>query len=135
MTTTDSHAVATSRPGVGKAANITLWVLQVLLAVQFLFAALGKFTGNEQMVSTFDKIGAGAWFMYLVAVLELAGVVGLLVPRLSGLAALGFVGLMIGATITEAVVGGFVALPIVLLVLAAIVAWGRRDRTRELLGR
>ncbi|HEX6076888.1 MAG TPA: DoxX family protein [Micromonosporaceae bacterium] len=132
MTTTDSNA-AVSRAGVGKAANIALWVLQALLAFNFAFAAIGKFTGNEQMVATFDKIGWGDWFMYVIAVLELAGVVGLLIPRLSGLAALGFVGLMVGAVITEAVVGGFVVFPLVLLVLAAIVAYGRRDRTAALL--
>jgi uncharacterized membrane protein YphA (DoxX/SURF4 family) len=125
---TDTTAARPSR-----VANIALWALQALLAFNFAFAAIGKFTGNEQIVATFDKIGAGDWFMYVIAVVELTGAAGLLIPRLSGLAALGFIGLMIGAAITEAAVGGLVAVPAVLLVLAAIVAYGRRGRTRDLL--
>ena len=82
--------------------------------------------------------GIGQWFRYVVGALELAGGVGLLVPRLAGLAALGLVGLMIGAGYTQVVVlqnPVFVITPIILGVLAAVVAWGRRDSVARLLGR
>jgi uncharacterized membrane protein len=46
----------------------------------------------------FATIGIGQWFRYVVGALELAGAVGVLIPRLSGLAALGLIGLMAGAT-------------------------------------
>jgi hypothetical protein len=56
------------------------------------------------------------------------------VPRLTGLAALCFVALMIGAVIATLAVGGgmLAVIPAVVLVLVAIVAWGRRDSTRAL---
>jgi hypothetical protein len=53
--------------------------------------------------------------------------VALFVPLLTGLAALAFVGLMAGAVVTEAfVTGGGVVMPLVLLMMSAAIAWGRR---------
>jgi hypothetical protein len=69
----------------------------------------------------------------VVGMLELAGAVGVLIPRLSGLAALGLVGLLAGATLTNVLVlGASPLLPIGLLVVSALVAWGRWPRTRTL---
>jgi uncharacterized membrane protein YphA (DoxX/SURF4 family) len=116
-----------------RAANAVLWVLQVLAALCFLVAALGKFTGAEPIVATFDAIGVGDWLRYLVGVLETLGALALLVPRLAGLAALAFVGLMVGAAYTELVIAdGSGALPLVLLLMCAVVAWGRWRRTAQL---
>ena len=47
------------------------------------------------------KGGAGQWFRYLVGILELAGAIGLLIPRLAAPAALGLLGVMIGAFFTQ----------------------------------
>jgi uncharacterized membrane protein len=66
----------------------------------------------------------------------IGGAVGVLVPRLSGLAALGLVCLMVGATLTNLfVLGTSPLLPVGLLVVSALVAWGRWPRTRNLLAR
>jgi hypothetical protein len=56
------------------------------------------------------------------------------VPRLTGLAALCFVALMTGAVIMTLAIGGgaLAAIPATVGVVAAIVAWGRRDSTRRL---
>ena len=56
---------------------------------------------------------------------------------LTGLAAACFVALMIGAVIATLAIGGGVlaAIPATVLVVAAIVAWGRRDSTRQLVAR
>ena len=125
-------APATSR---GRALNIALWTLQVLLAFQFAMAGLSKVFGDPAMVNMFATIGVGQWFRYLVGALEIAGAVGVLVPRLSGLAALGLVCLMAGATLTNLfVLGASPLLPLVLLVVSALAAWGRRERTKALLG-
>ncbi len=75
----------------GRAVNIALWVLQVLLALLFAMAGVVKVIGDPAAVEVFATIGIGQWFRYLVGVLEIAGAVGVLVPRLSGLAALGLV--------------------------------------------
>lgn len=84
------------------------------------------------MIEAFDEIGAGHWLRYLVGMLEVAGSVGLLVPRLSGVAALGLASLMIGAVITNIIISAFSILAVILLLLSAAVAWGRRDRLRAL---
>lgn len=60
---------------------ITLWVLRILAAALFLFAAAGKLTSRPAMVAEFDAVGFGQWFRYAVGLLELAGVGLVLAPR------------------------------------------------------
>lgn len=116
----------------GRGANIGLWVLQVLLAVFFLAAAAGpKLFGEQTAVQMFAEIGAGQWFRYLVGALELAGAIGLLIPRRAAMAALGLVGLMVGAALTQLFIldGGLLALtPVILGALCGLIAWARRPQ-------
>lgn len=124
---------ASARPTArGRAGNVALWAVQVVTAGWFLLAAAGKFAGAEQIVATFDALGVGDWFRYLIGVLEIAGAIALLVPRLAGLAGLAFVALMVGATLTQLIViGGGVVMPLAGLVLSTTIAWGRwRSTTR-----
>jgi uncharacterized membrane protein YphA (DoxX/SURF4 family) len=116
--------------------TIVLWILQVLLAAEFFYSGFLLFSGGST-VRTFDAIGVGQWLRYLTGVLEIAGAIGLLVPRLAGLAALGLAGVMVGATATEIFVldNGNPVLPLALLVVSAAVAWFRRGSTMALLGR
>ena len=120
--------------GRGRAVKyVALWALQAVLALMFAMAGLAKVFGDPAMVEMFATIGIGQWFRYLVGTLELAGAVAVLVPRLSGLAALGLVGLMAGATLTNVLVlGTSVLAPISLMLASALVAWGRWPRTRTL---
>lgn len=116
-----------------------LWTVQILVGLFIVIAsAAPKLFGEATAVEIFTEIGAGQWFRYLVGVLELLGGVGLLVRRTAGAAALGLVGLMIGAAYTQAFVlggGALVITPILLGVLAGIVAWARRHEIGALLGR
>jgi uncharacterized membrane protein YphA (DoxX/SURF4 family) len=80
-----------------RALNIALWAMQALLALMFAMAGLSKVFGGSAMVEMFATIGIGQWFRYVVGALEIAGAAGVLVPRLSGLAALGLLCLMAGA--------------------------------------
>jgi hypothetical protein len=59
------------------------------------------------------------------------------VPALTGLAATCFVALMVGAVIMTWAIGGgtLVAIPATVGVVAAVVAWGRRDSTYQLVTR
>jgi uncharacterized membrane protein YphA (DoxX/SURF4 family) len=125
---------ATSRPTISRAANIALWTLQVLLAAVYAFSAYGKLTADAQNVAGFEAMGLGIPGMYTIGALELAGAIAMFIPRLTGLAALCFVALMIGAVIITAAIGGgaLVAIPATVGVVAAVVAWGRRDSTRRL---
>ena len=113
--------------------TIALWALQALLAIMFAMAGLAKVFGDPAMVEMFAAIGMGQWFRYVVGALEIAGAVGMLIPQLSGLAALGLVCLMAGATLTNVLVlDASPLLPLVLLAVSALVAWGRWPRTRTL---
>ncbi|HEY2762884.1 MAG TPA: DoxX family protein [Pseudonocardiaceae bacterium] len=119
--------------GTSRGRNITLWVLQGVLALVFVLTALLKFTGSPQAVAVFEAMGTAGWLPYVIGVLEVAGAVALLIPRLSGLAAVAFVALMVGAVLTHLIWGGPVVLEIVLLILCVVVAYGRRSATSELL--
>lgn len=134
-TNSASRSSATLRRGApGRTANVALWVLQVLMAAAFVMAAVTKFTRYPDTVEAFQQIGLGDWFMYLIGALELAGALGLLIPRLSGLAGLALVGLLIGAVVTQLLVAEPVTavIPGVYLIAVAAIAWGRRARTAEL---
>ena len=113
--------------------TIALWALQALLAIMFAMAGLAKVFGDPAMVEMFATIGIGQWFRYVVGALEIAGAVVVLIPQLSGLAALGLLCLMAGATLTNVLVlGTSPLLPIALMLVSAMVAWIRWPRTRTL---
>lgn len=120
-----------------RAATITLWVLQVLLAAVFAFAAYSKLTAAPEVVAGFAAMRMNATWMYTIGVLELAGAIAMFVPLLTGLAALCLVALMIGAVVITLATGGGAAalLPAVVGVVAAVVAWGRRGSTSALVAR
>ena len=113
--------------------TIALWALQVVLALLFAMAGFAKVFGDPAMVEMFATIGVGQWFRYVVGALEIAGAVAMLNSQLSGLAALGVVCLMAGAILTYVLVlGTSPLLPLVLMAVSALVAWGRWPRTRTL---
>ena len=118
----------------GKIINVGLWILQIGAAGMFLMVGFFKLSGDPRMVGLFDAIGLGQWFRYLTGSLEVLGALLLLIPRLSGLGALMLFGVMIGAVVTHVViVGGSPLMAIILLVVTGVVAWGRRQRTMNIL--
>jgi putative oxidoreductase len=131
-----AHAATTgTKHQAGWALSATLWVVQVGAAVMFLMSAWPKLSGAPQMVAFFHAIGFGQWFRYLTGSMELAGAALILVPALSGVGALILFCVMVGALTTHALMGGSPVAAAVLLLAAAFVAWGRRDRTAQLLRR
>lgn len=122
-----------------RAASIGLWTAQVLLAALFVFAGINKLLGlQEEMIRQFARIGLGTWFRYFVGTLELAGGLGLLIPRLSGLAALGLAGVMVGAIFTHILVLPpvyFAAFPAIFAAGFLLIARARRSEIRTLLAR
>ena len=107
-----------------------LWALQGVLGVFFVVAsAAPKLFGETSTVKTFEDMGAATWFRYFIGLVELAGGIGLLVPRLAGLAAAGLALLMVGAAITQAFIlhgGALTITPIVLFMILVFIAWSRR---------
>ena len=112
--------------------NIALWIVQILLALLFLFA------GGVKLIQPIEELTAQmplpGWFVRFIGVVEVLGGIGVLVPwlvrvepGLTPLAAAGLVILMIGATVfTVLYASTLMALfPLVVGLLAAFVAYGR----------
>ena len=112
--------------------NIVLWIVQVLLALLFLFA------GGMKLLLPLEKltgpIAVPGWFIRFIGVAEVLGALGLILPSwlrirpgLTPLAAAGLVIIMIGA-IAITLAGGerfAAALSAIVGLLAAFVAYGR----------
>jgi putative oxidoreductase len=114
--------------------NGSLWVVQVFGAILFFIAGFAKLSGDEQMVQMFTAVGLGQWFRHVTGLIEVASAILLLIPALSGIIALLAVPMMIGVILTQVlIIGGSPALPIGLLIIASIVAWGRKETTLELI--
>ncbi|WP_406860282.1 DoxX family protein [Streptomyces sp. HUAS MG47] len=133
---TTTSATAASARRLGRKADISVRVLQWVLALFFAVASAGpKLIGHSSAAEGFDTIGWGDWFMYTVGGLELAGAIGLVIPVLSGAAATALIGLMAGAFVFTLTFfdGQNAATPVIFAVLLAVVAWIRRDQNVRLL--
>jgi putative oxidoreductase len=128
---------ATSRPFAGRpvavAVDVLMWTIQVLLAAYFVYSASLLF--GDGLVGKFTEIGFGQWLRYVTGVLELAGAIGLVIPFLSGLAAIGLTGVMAGAVATELFLldNGEASLPAMLGGVALAIAVSRRNTVRAAL--
>ncbi len=109
-----------------------LWTVQVLLALLFLFAGGVKLV--MPIAELTKQMPLPGWFLRFIAVAEVAGALGLVLPGLlriapglTPLAAAGLVIIMIGATIVTVQTGGgaMALIPFVVGVLALFVAYGR----------
>lgn len=119
---TGASSVASSRRGGVRSRTVTvlLWVARAALALVFLGAGGSKLAGEAAMVDMFADISAGQWLRLVVGGLEVAGAVGVLVPRVALPAAAGLALLMVGATLTNLLVLG--ESPVVTLVLGVLAA-------------
>ena len=119
--------------------NILLWIIQILLALLFLFG------GGVKLVTTADQwqtqvqtlpevMRFSHGFMVFIGVVEVLGGLGLVLPGivrkwkgLTALAALGLTIVMIGAVVVSAMAFGMKAaiLPLVTGLLCVFVAYGR----------
>ncbi|MGC3001721.1 DoxX family protein [Streptomyces sp. G35A] len=120
----------------GRRGRNALRGLQVLLALFYAIAsALPKLIAHSSAVESFDRMGWGSAGMYAIGALELAGAIGLLVPVLQSVAAMGLGAMMVGAFVVQTTMfdGQYAATPLVLLVPLAFIAWARRSRNADLL--
>ena len=113
--------------------NITLWVLQVLLAL--VFAAHGiMFLNPPPDIAVLMNESMPRWFQLFLGVAEVAAAVGLILPgitkvlpQLVSAAAAGIVIVMVGATIWHIARAEYssAAITALLLVMAAFTAYTR----------
>ncbi|WP_194837154.1 DoxX family protein [Nocardia sp. XZ_19_369] len=119
---------ATYRPG--KVRNRVLWTLQILLGLFFIIASGGPklVIPNTLMENAPENLTIPLGLLIFIGVVEVAGGIGLMVPRLSALAAAGLSVLTVLAAATQAFIADKPAMAIFPLVLAAIFAWIAYER-------
>ena len=139
MTPNDAATLAVTQNGTnlqrGRASLIALWLTQVALAVMFLMAGGSKLAGVPAMVSLFDALGLGQWFRYVTGLIEVASGIALLVPSAALFGAMLLIPTMLGAVAANLFLGQSPAAPLVLLLVAAAVAWTRRNQLQGLFSR
>ena len=84
------------------ARSVLTWLLRLLLAAAFVAAGSAKLGQQPDVVRAFGSTGLPGWLFYLVAGAEVLGGLALLVPRLGRAAALGLLGIMLGAVLLHA---------------------------------
>lgn len=116
-------------------ANVTLWIVQGLLACLFLF------TGAVKVFAPLEKlqgpVAFPGWFYRFLGFAELLGALGLVLPgllriqrALTPIAAAGLLLIVTGATVITLETGlgaAMAVIPFVAALLTATVAYGRRD--------
>jgi len=113
--------------------NIALWIVQVLLALLFLFAGVMKFVMPIEEMTKQMPVAIPGLFLQFIGVCEILGGLGLILPGLfrvktwlTPLAAAGLFIIMIGATVISLKLGvSFAISPLLAMLLSAFVAYGR----------
>jgi len=109
--------------------NILLWIVQILLALLFVFAGVMKL-----IFPTPPEVPLPDWFLKFIGLCELLGGVGLVLPGLfrrqqflTPLAAIGLTIIMIGAVVFSVKFFGFkyAISPLITGLLCAFVAYAR----------
>ena len=117
----------------GRKLNVLLWVLQVLLALLFMFAGVMKFVMPVEEMT--KQIALPGWFLHFIGASEILGAIALILPGilrlrtgLTALAAAALVIIMIGATAVNLKIGqrGAALITVVVGLLLAFVAYNRR---------
>ena len=107
---------------------IAATILSVLLAAVFLAAGVPKLVGAEPLILQAAAMrGFPEWIRIVVAVVEVIGAIGLLIPATSAVAATLLALLMVPAAITQRVSGEpGILIPAVLFILLLVLAAMRR---------
>jgi hypothetical protein len=116
----------------GRKLNVVLWIIQVLLALLFLFAGGVKLI--MPIAAMAKQVALPGWFLLFIGVAEVLGGIGLILPGvtriltgLTPLAASGLVIIMTGATWISVKEGTILTalFPLVVGLFAAFIAYAR----------
>ncbi len=118
--------------------NVVLWIVTIVLAAMFAGAGFMKLTQSKEQIAATPRMGWAESFppgvIKMIGALEVLAAIGLILPALIDvatvlvpLAATGLVLMMIGAATVHGRRREYqsVVMNVVLLLLAAFVAWGR----------
>ncbi len=129
-----------SNPTPSKALHITLWVVQVALALAFGMIGVTKLTTSEadlmqQSAELIEKYGVG--LIRFIGISEVLGALGLILPAalrilpvLTPLASLGLAIIMVLATALHASKGEPIVTQVIFLLLTLFVVWGRLTKAK-----
>ena len=113
--------------------NILLWIIQVLLALLFIFAGATKFVMPVEEMNRQAPVVLPGLFLHFIGVCEMLGAIGLILPALlrvkpglTPLAAAGLAIITLGATVITMKGGIAMAMvPLMVCLLSTFVAYGR----------
>ncbi len=114
--------------------NILLWIVQVLLALLFIFTGAVKFVMPVAEMNRQAPVVLPGLFLHFIGLCEILGGLGLILPSLlrikpglTPLAAAGLAIITIGATVItiSGGMGAMSAMPLVTALLCIFVAYGR----------
>jgi uncharacterized membrane protein YphA (DoxX/SURF4 family) len=120
-----------------------LWIIQILLALLFLFAGGTKLIlpiETLQSMGSPNQILLPGWLIKFIGVCEVLGGLGLVFPvllgikpRLTALAAVGLAIIMIGAVALSIAADGILAgvVPLIVGLLLVFIAYGRRQPSAQ----
>jgi uncharacterized membrane protein YphA (DoxX/SURF4 family) len=117
--------------------KIALWIVQVLLALVFIMSGSMKLFAFDQYAAMAPALAGQRGLVTFIGLAELAGAIGLVLPRLTGIlpvltawAAAGLATIMVLATGFHLMRGeiSHAVVTIILLVLASFVLYGRGFR-------
>ncbi len=109
---------------------VAVWIISGLLAAAYLLSGIAKLLQAPALVDMFAAWGYARWFLVTIGVLEVAGAILLVIPRVAifGVAVLGVIMLGAGYTHIANAEGLQVARPAIFLAFLVFVGWMRRPR-------
>lgn len=110
-----------------KGKTIASWIIQVLIAGLFLMMGSQKLMSDPETVANFTRWGMPDKIYLVIGTFEVLGAIGLLIPRVAGLAAVGLIMLMVGALFTHLTHNemGMAMLPLVVMILLGVIVYLR----------
>jgi putative oxidoreductase len=100
------------------------WALSALLAFAFLSSGVMKLMGHPMEEHAFQSFGYPLWFMYVIGLLEIAGAILVLVPRVAYVGAGLLACVMVGAVFSHLTHGQAAMTPVPLVLLLIALAAG-----------
>lgn len=86
--------------------NIIVWICRIVAAGLMLQTLYFKFSGAEESIYIFTKVGIEPWGRYVTGAAELVAAIVILIPAISGFGAVIAVGVMSGALLSHATILG-----------------------------
>lgn len=98
------------------------WLPLVLLGLPLIGAGGAKLAGVPELHASFSAMGLPTWFGYFIGLAELLAGIAMFMPRLTALAGVGLVPIMLGAAYYHIAYNVPSAVPAIVFLLLAIYA-------------